>query len=144
MKTNQSVGHIAITAMAISLLSIHSSFAEVEPDEYNPTIEIKNGGHTVEALSVKPYTKKDDLWLRIRMSRRSFSNFPGECHLHIKLYDRNGELLKTDYQKIFTFGFHRHNFGSFRKRTIVNNSELISADIRSISIHAYQQKHEND
>ncbi len=144
MKTNQSVSHIARTAMAISLLSIHSLIAGDKPNEYSPTIEIENEGRVVEALSVKAVTRKDNLWLRIRMSRRSSMNFPGGCHLHIELYNRNGELLKTDYQKISPFGFHRHKIGRFRTRTIHYNSELNPADVERISIHAYQQKHDNE
>ena len=144
MKTNQSASHIAITAMAISLLSIHSLLAGAKPNEYTPTIEIKNEGRVVEALSVKPDNRKDNLWLRIRLSRRSFKNFPRGCHLHIELYDRNGALLETDYQKIFPFGSHRHKFGSFRKRTIHYNSDLNPADVGRISIHTYPQKHDND
>lgn len=130
--------------MAISLLSIHSLVAGAKPNEYSPTIEIENEGRVVEALSMKVVTRKDSLWLHIRMSRRSFMNFPRGCHLHIELYDRNGELLKTDYKKILPSGLHRHKFGSFRKRTIRYNSEADPADVGRISIHTFQQKHDND
>ncbi|MDQ8198230.1 hypothetical protein QEH56_08740 [Pelagicoccus enzymogenes] len=145
MKPRTFYTSVAKPLTAILILFATYSIADARPEKTSPTVEINDKGQVVHVQWAKAFVKKDNTWIRMRLSKSRFANLSPSSHIHMEIYDANSTLLKHGYQEISSKAFFRGTAGHLRQQTVHYDTELNKdIDISRIEIRTCQQKHDND
>ena len=120
-------------------------FALVVPSAWSndEKIEVVNQGKTIEVEYISLQDREDQTLLSSSISRKKYRPLPFGSHLHVYVWDDQGNLISKETYKLRDHHFKRLHTGRRLPARYNLNIPIDKEKITKIRIESFQMHHDN-
>jgi hypothetical protein len=132
----------AVISFLVAIFSVSSLSGEAETTN-KPEVEITNQSNTIQVTRASTIQKDGYTLVSFKTKLRNSVLMPIGSHVHVELYNKNGELVEEYIQNLRKHQFHHTVTGRHRPANSNKRIEMANDEIGLIKVQSYTESHKN-